>query len=212
MPCWKSSLKTDSLRRTGCANENLNSTIQPIITNMHLRERLLQMAHPAEVREIAANAGTPDAVRELYGLLFDEETKLVYRAAWVLSHLSARQIAPLGKNYDRLASVAIRTPHAGCRRMLLHLLHRLPQPASPVVELLDFCLERMSDPKEPHGVRMLCIKIAYDICRTDPDLKQEFEIMLDQLEQEPLPPSLSAACRNIRKAQESRKQNRSQLH
>lgn len=174
-------------------------------TGMLLRERLLRMSHPAEVREIAADAGTPDVVQELYGLLFDEETKLVYRAAWVLSRLAATQIAPLGKNYDRLISAAVRTPHAGCRRMLLHLLHRLPQPTIPAVDLLDFCLERMTDPKEPHGVRMLCIKIAYGICRTDPDLRQEFGILLDQLEQEPLPPSLSAACRNIRTARGNRR-------
>ncbi|WP_300747839.1 hypothetical protein [uncultured Alistipes sp.] len=172
---------------------------------MLLRERLLRMSHPAEVCEIAADAGTPDAVQELYGLLFDEQTKLSYRAAWVLSRLAATQIAPLGKNYDRLISAAVRTPHAGCRRMLLHLLHRLPQPAIPAVDLLDFCLERMTNPKEPHGVRMLCIKIAYGICRTDPDLRQEFGILLDQLEQEPLPPSLSAACRNIRTARGNRR-------
>ncbi len=182
---------------------------------MPLRERLLQMSHPSEVREIAVDAGTPDAVQELYGLLFDEETKLVYRAAWVLSHLPSAQIASLGKTCDKLVTVVTRTPHAGCRRMLLHLLHllhRLPQPASTAVELLDFCLARMVDPQEPPGVRMLCIKIAYDICRTNPDLRQEFGFMLERLEQQPLPPSLHAVCRNIRKVQASRKRNRPQFH
>lgn len=191
--------------RTGTAGKDSIDTQMSDKTGMLLRERLLRMSHPAEVRKIAADAGTPDVVQELYGLLFDEETKLVYRAAWVLSRLAATQIAPLGRNYDRLISAAVRTPHAGCRRMLLHLLHRLPQPAIPAVDLLDFCLERMTDPKEPHGVRMLCIKIAYGICRTDPDLRQEFGILLDQLEQEPLPPSLSAACRNIRTARGNRR-------
>ncbi len=191
--------------RTGTAGKDSIDTQMSDKTGMLLRERLLRMSHPAEVREIAADAGTPDAVQKLYGLLFDEETKLVYRAAWVLSHLPSAQIAPLGKTCDELVTVVTRTPHAGCRRMLLHLLHRLPQPASAAVELLDFCLARMVDPQEPPGVRMLCIKIAYGICRTDPDLRQEFDILLDLLEQEPLPPSLSAACRNIRTARGNRR-------
>ena len=44
------------------------------------------------------------------------------------------------------------------------------------------------------------------------DLRQEFGIMLELLEQQPLPPSLHAVCRNIRKVQASRKRNRPQFH
>ena len=161
------------------------------------RNELIRLTHPSGIRRIAASVQSADEVHELYALLFDEEEPIAYRAAWTMCHLSPVWNAALHDRYDELVTAALGCPHAGRRRLLLALLYRQPQPAVPSVYFLDFCLEKMADPKQPHGVRMLCIKLAYGMCRTQGDLLHEFRALLELMEPDCLPPSLCAVRRNV---------------
>lgn len=168
-----------------------------ITDDTDLREALVRLASPADIRRIAAGVRSADEVRRLYALTADEEESVAYRAAWTLCHLAPAWHAVLHERYDDLASAAITAPHAGLRRLLLALLWRQPQPEPPRVDLLDFCLDAMADPAQPHGVRMYCMKLAYAMCRTQHDLLHEFRALLELIEPDTLPPSLHAVRRNV---------------
>lgn len=62
-----------------------------------------------------------------------------------------------------------------------------------------FCLERMLSVKELPGVQSLCIKIAYELCRTIPELTQELKTTLEMMEGE-LCPAIMSVRKNILKA------------
>lgn len=175
--------------------DQLQNDTQPEYSG--LRDELLRLARPNDIRRIAASIRSAHEVGELYALLSDPDGQTAYRAAWVLCHIDAARRADLQVFYDGLASAAIACPHAGRRRMLLAVLCRQPLPEHWSVELLDFCIEKMTDPAEPHGVRMYCMKLAYGMCRTNGDLRHEFRTLLEIMEPQALPPSLCAARRNL---------------
>ena len=133
----------------------------------------------------------------LYALLSAGEEPLAYRAAWTLCHLAPTWDAVLRDRYDELVAAALDCPHAGRRRLLLALLYRQPQPEPLRVDFLDFCLDAMTDPAQPHAVRMYCMKLACEMCRTQKDLLHEFRTLVELLEPDLLPPSLRAVRRNV---------------
>jgi len=181
-------------RRRTPMNHPQNDTQQ---VDSGLRDELIRLARPNGIRRIAASVRSAREVGELYALLSDPDEQIAYRAAWTLCHLDAARQADLHDFYDELAAMAVDCPHAGRRRLLLAVLCRQPQPERWSVELLDFCIEKMTDPAEPHGVRMYCMRLAYEMCRTDGDLLHEFRTLLEIIEPQALPPSLCAARRNL---------------
>ena len=63
-------------------------------------------------------------------------------------------------------------------------------------DFLDYCLAGMSSSRYPHSVRALCMKLAYKLCRTHPELLEELKLNLEIMEPDLLPPSLrSVRCR-----------------
>lgn len=135
-------------------------------TVAELRDELLGFTHPSAVRRIASAVCSADEVQALYALLSAGEEPLAYRAAWTLCHLAPTWDAVLRDRYDELVAAALDCPHTGRRRLLLALLYRQPQPEPLRVDFLDFCLDAMTDPAQPHAVRMYCMKLACEMCRT----------------------------------------------
>ena len=166
-------------------------------TVAELRDELLGFTHPSAVRRIASAVRSADEVQALYALLSAGEEPLAYRAAWTLCHLAPTWDAVLRERYDELVAAALDCPHAGRRRLLLALLYRQPQPEPLRVDFLDFCLDAMTDPAQPHAVRMYCMKLACEMCRTQKDLLHEFRTLVELLEPDLLPPSLRAVRRNV---------------
>ena len=166
-------------------------------TVAELRDELLGFTHPSAVRRIASAVRSADEVQALYALLSAGEEPLAYRAAWTLCHLAPTWDAVLRDRYDELVAAALDCPHAGRRRLLLALLYRQPQPEPLRVDFLHFCLDAMTDPVQPHAVRMYCMKLACEMCRTQKDLLHEFRTLVELLEPDLLPPSLRAVRRNV---------------
>lgn len=72
----------------------------------------------------------------------------------------------------------------------MNLLCQQPLADPPRVDLLDFCIERMVSRQEPPGVQSLCIKLAYQLTRSIPELQQELRTMLEIMEPELLVPAI----------------------
>ena len=82
------------------------------------------------------------------------------------------------------------------RRLLLTLISRSTLPHPFRTDFLDYCLAGMSSSRYPHSVRALCMKLAYKLCRTHPELLEELKLNLEIMEPDLLPPSLrSVRCR-----------------
>ena len=129
-----------------------------------------------------------DKVSELFNLLFDEDEKVAYHSAWIITHLRKEESIFLQDKSDLLIEELIRTNHTGKRRLILSIIHKNRLGLNPIsVNLLNFCLEQMVMQSEPSGVRSLCVKIACDLCSNTPELFQEFTLILETMQDETSP-------------------------
>lgn len=76
------------------------------------------------------------------------------------------------------------------------------------MDLLDFCLERMMSRQEPVGVQSICMKLAYKLTHSIPELQQELRLLLEMMEPELLSPALRSSRKNVLKKLVHRKGER----
>ena len=160
---------------------------------MNLHAKLSERLHIEDIREI------------LHFIIFDEDEIVSYQALWVCTHFSKEDVEWLSRRQDELIDAAMSCPHSGKRRMLLNLLSRQPAANPPRMDFLDFCLERVITRREPGGVQSLCIKLAYQLTCSIPELQQELRTMLEIMEPELLSPAIRAVRKNILKAMKAKK-------
>lgn len=142
---------------------------------------------------------------QLYNLIFVDDDIVVSNALWVMTHFSLYENEFLYAKQDEMIDKLLLTKHASHKRLLLSLLYRQPMPNPPRVDFLDYCLEEMISRKEAPGTTTLCMKLAYEMCRTIPELLTEYGAALEMMEPSPLPPSLKVTMKNIRKAMQKGK-------
>lgn len=138
-------------------------------------------------------------------LIFDEDDVVSYQALWVCTHFNEDDVTSLIPIQDQMIDVLLVCSHSGKRRLFLSLLFRLPIANPPRVDFLNFCLDHMMSPQETPASQSLCMKLAYNMCRTIPELMQEFCSCLELLEPSLIPLSLRAVKRNAIKAMKSGK-------
>lgn len=171
---------------------NFNTKLSERIGMDDINE-ILRLTHDSDSRK-----------QELYNLVMGENEIIGYHAAWIFTHFSSQDNQWLYNKQNQLINKVLVCKHGGKRRVMLNLLYRQPFPNPPRVDFLDFCLERMMSSEELPGVKSLCMKIAYELCRPIPELMQELKIMLVMMEGD-LVPSIRAVRKNILKAMQKRK-------
>ena len=173
---------------------------------MNLRARLSERVHIEDVREILHFIQDDEQLREeVYQFIFDEDDIVSYQALWDSTHFATPEVEWLTLKQDELIDAALTCPHSGKRRMLLNLLCQQQLADPPRVDLLDFCMERMVSRQEPAGVQSLCIKLAYQLTCSIPELQQELRTMLEIMEPELLVPAIRSVRRNTLKAIQAKK-------
>lgn len=172
---------------------------------MDFKARLSQRIGMDDINEILRLTHDSDSRKqELYNLVIGKDEAIGYHAAWIFTHFSSQDNEWLYNKQDQLIDEVLACKHGGKRRVMLNLLYRQPFPNPPRVDFLDFCLERMMSSEELPGVKSLCMKIAYELCRPIPELEQELKTMLAMMEGD-LVPSIRAVRRNILKAMQKGK-------
>ena len=172
---------------------------------MNFKTKLSQRIGIDGVNEILNLTHNSDTRKqELYNLVIAEDEAIGYHAAWIFTHFSSQDNEWLYSKQDQLINEVLVCKHGGKRRVMLNLLYRQPFPNPPRVDFLDFCLERMMSGEELPAVKSLCMKIAYELCRSIPELIQELKTMLAMMEGD-LVPSIQAVRKNILKAMQKGK-------
>lgn len=174
--------------------------------NTNFKERLSKRIGMNDIHEITCLIQTNNKLKQkLYQLVYDGNDTIAYQAVWVLSHFSLSENIWLYNKQNELIDEVLICHHPGKRRLLLNLLYRQPLAVPPRTDFLDFCLEKMISKDELPGVKTLCIKLAYELCRTTPELLQEFCLVIDIMQTGLLPPSIQTVTKNVLKAMRTRK-------
>lgn len=141
----------------------------------------------------------PEYLEDMYELLSDENQTVSWRAAWVCEKLSERHpswFAPLrGDIIQRLLACT----HDGSKRLLLSILYNIPVYPPIPIELLNYCLDHMLSPQESIGVQAVSVRLAYQLCKDVPELRQELRIILENTETDFYSTGVKTAVRNVLK-------------
>ena len=173
---------------------------------MNLRARLSERVHIEDIREVLYFIQDDERLREeVYQLIFDKDHIVSYQALWVCTHFSKADVEWLSRKQEELIDAAMTCPHSGKRRMILNLICQQPAADPPRVDFLDFCMERMISREEPPGVQSLCMKLAYQLTRSIPELQQELRTILEIMEPDLLVPAIRSVRKNTLKAMKAKK-------
>ncbi len=120
----------------------------------------------------------------LWNLTNSDDPRLAWHAVWVLEALckkDRRQLLPYQcKIVEKVLSTGCET---GELRLWLNIsLMLLPETEDIDVDLLNFSLENICNMRMAVAMRAVCIKIAYQLCKREPELLKELQAVVSMLD------------------------------
>lgn len=137
--------------------------------------------------------GDKQAIHQIYIMMNDENMRISYNAAWIMTHLCKEDKAMYLSRYkDELINLAIGKLRIR-RGLLLAILLDLPIEKEPRTDLIIFCMSHIADKSEHDSSRSSMIKLTFRLCRPYPELLHGLQEILELL-----PPDLPPCIRNAR--------------
>ena len=115
---------------------------------------------------------------ELYCLIFDNDQKTAWRAAWAIEKVCKLQSELLTEKIPEIIAALPHFRHDGSKRCLLLVILQSPLPQPIPVVLINICFEWLVSPKESGAVQVNSLKVLDKISKQEPDLKQEIALCL----------------------------------
>lgn len=163
---------------------------------MRLAEILSGRLRGEDILRLCADCSGADndvVKAQLFALINHDDDRVGYNALWVFTHLTADDMKWLQSRRDILIETLLTTSHTGKRRLLLNLLEQQTITEADIrTDYLDFCLSRINS-TETYGVRALCLKQAFAMCRFYPELLDELRNEIDLMQYGQLSPGLISA-------------------
>ena len=159
----------------------------------HLRQPLSKRFVDVLAVEIFLNPADFDIV---YQLIFDENEKVAWRAAWACQKISEKYPEWFSdRHFEELSALSIATSHHGLLRGCLSVINNIALPECLSVEFINACFDWMISAKSPIAVQALSMKILLRICHKEPEFKQELSVVLENIDFE----NYSAGFKSVRK-------------
>lgn len=137
---------------------------------------------------------------ELYALTNDSDRRVATNALWVFQHFAKADNKWLYAKHDDLIDHCLATSDATKLRLTLSLLLRQPFEESQVrTDFIDYCLDHLTDARQPYAIRSQCMKLAYLQMRYWPELLEELKRTLELVARNPMSPAIKSAWRQIMK-------------
>lgn len=123
-------------------------------------------------------------ISTLWEITCGDDPRLVWHAVWVMEVLCKKERSLLLPYRRRIVEkiLANRGEEGELRLWLNISLMLLPEVKEIDVDLLNFTLDNICNMRLPVAVRAVCIKIAYQLCKREPDLLKELQAVLSMLD------------------------------
>lgn len=141
----------------------------------------------------------PEDFDIVYNMINDPEPKISWRAAWTCQKIFDIYPNSLEGKQEELIAMAMKNTHSGTRRIILSILLEMPTVQPLRVDFLDFCFNHMFDLNQAIAIQALCIKMAYKLCLTEPELLTELKLYLENAELQYYSIGVKTCARNILK-------------
>ncbi len=144
-------------------------------------------------------AGDTD-MSTLWNLTEDDNPQLAWHAVWVLEALCKKDRKMLVPYQRRVVEKILANRHEnGELRLWLNIsLMLLPESKDIDVDLLNFSFENICNMHLAVAMRAVCIKIAYQLCKREPELLQELQAVLSMLDLKDEPPAIKSVAKKIK--------------
>lgn len=173
------------------------------MTNQPLSVQILaDFSKPHIVKMAEMIAANEQLFAQMYGFLGSSDNTLSWRTAWVCTELCKKRpewFVP--HRADLVKKIVKQNIHPGTRRLLLNVLLALPDEKPINVSLLNYCLDHMFSHEVPIAEQSVCIKLAYRLCLQEPELLNEFFMIVDDAAPHVSAPAVLCAIKNIKKKQ-----------
>lgn len=120
----------------------------------------------------------------LWEITCGDDPRLAWHAVWVMEVLckkDRKRLLPYRR--EIVEKILANRGEDGELRLWLNIsLMLLPEVKEIDVDLLNFTLDNICNMRLPVAVRAVCIKIAYQLCRREPDLLKELQAVLSMLD------------------------------
>lgn len=137
---------------------------------------------------------------ELYALTNDSDRRVATNALWVFQHFAKADNKWLYAKHDDLIDHCLAMSDATKLRLTLSLLLRQPFEEPQVrTDFIDYCLDHLTDARQPYAIRSQCMKLAYLQMRYWPELLEELKRTLELVARNPMSPAIKSAWRQIMK-------------
>lgn len=141
----------------------------------------------------------PEYLKDIYLLTSDEKQIVSWRAIWVCEKLSEVHPDWFVSMYNEIIHRLISSTHDGSKRLLMSILYNIPISSPISIELLNYCLDHMLAPQESIGVQALSIRMAYMLCKNEPELLQELRLILENSDVDFYSTGVKTTVRNVLK-------------
>lgn len=126
--------------------------------------------------------------KELMEIALHESDKASWRASWAVNKINDLIPGIASGWIDRLIEALPHTLHHGKKREFLKMISLYPLPEGKEGFLLDYCLDKLTSPKEDVSTRVYSMQILYNISERETGLKEELlQIINQEMEYHPTP-------------------------
>ena len=131
-----------------------------------------------------------------YRLISDDKIVVSWRAIWACEKVSEKHPGWFVPLLDDIIQRLLVCQHDGSKRLLLSILYNVPASSPVSVDLLNYCLDHMLAPQESIGVQALSIRMAYQLCKSEPELLKELQLILENADTEYYSTGVKTTIRN----------------
>lgn len=164
----------------------------------YLRERLDKSFNSKEATSLYESIRSEGTILEFTRLLEDGNERIARNAAWTLALIPTNELQILAPIKQSLMTLSMETSCTGLRRTVMSILERMDwNETEPDCRFLDFCLEHMMDSQEPPASQSLCMKLAFYLTSSYPELRTELLTRLENMDTECFPPATKSVRSRI---------------
>lgn len=150
---------------------------------MDLQKEILKEHSKAQTVKIVRYVGNdPDRFAELVRVFLNGPYRVTQRTAWPLS-ICVERHPKIGKPHLKKLVRNLKQPalHNAVKRNTIRLLQFIEIPRSLHGEVANICFDYLHDNKEAIAVRAFSMTVLANIAKTNPDLKRELIMLLEDI-------------------------------
>jgi len=124
----------------------------------------------------------------LMKLFFGPDEILNQRAAWTVWHCFENHPKMVFPYLEKMILNLEKPVHVAVKRNTVRIMEDLEIPEELLGLAANVCFDLLANSNEGIAVRAFCMSVLYNICKREPELKNELKMLIESELQQPNPP------------------------